>query len=157
MVKSKSNSRLSSIENLIVLTQTDTTVGFVSQNKNKLYSVKSRESSKPFIKIYSNLEVLKDSKIRIPSLQKKLLRRSKKTTFIVKDKAFRINKSNLNSQILRNLDWNYSTSANKSGEKFNLEFCEDKADIIIEDKNRLSEKSSSTLLKINNTKIRRIR
>lgn len=150
MVKSKSNSRLSSI----VLTQTDTTVGFISQDKDKLYNIKSRSTNKPFIEVYSSLA---ENNLRIPSKRKNLIRRSKKTTFIVKNKAFRIANTSLNSQILRNLKWNYSTSANESGKKFNLEFCEDKADIIVEDKSGLKENSSSSLFKINNIKIVRIR
>ena len=82
---------------------------------------------------------------------------SKKTTFIVKNKAFRVAQSHLNSQLLRDLKWSYSTSANETNKKFSREFCEDKADIIIEDKNRLHESGSSTLLKINNSKKVRIR
>lgn len=153
MVKSKSNSRLSSI----VLTQTDTTVGFISQNREKLYEVKSRANDKPFIQVYSSLYCLLKNNHRIPQNKKQLIRRAKKTTFIVKNKAFRIAKSSLNSQFLRNLEWNYSTSANESGRNFNLEFCEDKADIIIQDKNGLHENSSSSLFKINNSKRVRIR
>jgi len=153
MVQSKSTSRLSSI----VLTQTDTTVGFVSQSKENLYQVKSRNNDKPFIQVYSSLHCLFKYNHRIPSKQKNLLRRAKKTTFIVKNKAFRVAQSSLHSQFLRKLEWNYSTSANESGRNYNLEFCEDKADIIIEDKNGLHENSSSSLFIINNSKRVRIR
>lgn len=156
MVKSKSNTRLFSITSTI-LTQTDTTVGFISQNAEKLYEIKSRSSNKPFIKVYSNFKELSKNNHRIPSQQKNLVRRSLKTTFIVKNQAFRISASSLNSQILRDMTWNYSTSANQSGKKFSLEFCEDKADIIVKDKNGLTENNASFLLKINNNKILRIR
>ncbi len=156
MVKSKSTSRLSNITSIILI-QTDTTVGFVSQNKEKLCQVKSRNTNKPFIKVYSSLHNLSSSNQRIPSSKKNFVRRAKKTTFIVKNKAFRIAKTSLNSQVLRNLKWNYSTSANQSGKNFDFEFCEDKTDIIIEDKNGLHEKSASSLFKINNQKKVRIR
>ncbi|WP_455756623.1 hypothetical protein [Sulfurimonas sp.] len=168
MVKSEITSRLSSIKAKVILTQTDTTVGFISQNKDKLYEIKARDTSKEFIKVYSSFREFTAPQghlslrsgtcgNRIPTCQKNLVRRSKKTTFIVKNRAFRIAKNFLNSNIFRNIKWNYSTSANEAGKKFSREFCEYKADIIIEDKNRLNENSSSTLLKINNIKKVRLR
>ena len=156
MVRSKINSRLSSISP-VILVQTDTTVGFVSQNKKKLSEIKSRQSSKPFIKVYSSFKDLLESGNRVPKNKKNLVRRSKKTTFIVKNRAFRVSKQTLDSQALKNLKWNYSTSANESGKKFDLEFCEYKADIIIQNKDGLIENSSSSLIKINNTKKVRLR
>ena len=133
-----------------ILLQTDTTVGFLSQNSQKLFEIKSREQTKPFLKVYPNLKNLLDDGSRVPNSQKKFVRRSRKTTFVVKNQAFRISKLSLNSQIIRNFHWQYSTSANESGKNFNREFCEKKSDIIIEDREGLSEKNSSTILKINN-------
>ncbi|MEA2099704.1 MAG: hypothetical protein U9P72_06210, partial [Campylobacterota bacterium] len=75
----------------------------------------------------------------------------------VKNRAFRIAKIPLDSKILRDSSWYYSTSANKTGKSFDREFCLTKADIIIEDKNGLHEKSSSSLIKINNIKKKRLR
>ena len=157
MVRCKSTPRLSGINNLVILTQTDTTVGFVSQDANQLYKIKSRNTSKPFIKIYSSFKNFLACGNRVPHAKKNMIRRSQKTTFIVKNKAFRISKDNLNSQILRDMRWHYSTSANQSKKNFQREFCEDKADIIIEDKQGLYENSSSSLFKINNVKQLRIR
>ncbi|MCW8895367.1 Sua5/YciO/YrdC/YwlC family protein [Sulfurimonas sp.] len=136
----------------IILTQTDTTVGFLSQNSKNLYEIKSRSATKPFIKVYSNFKSFLESGNRVSNSNKKLVRRAKKTTFIVKNRAFRVAATTLNSQILRDSSWHYSTSANKSNESFNREFCESKADIIIEDVNGLVEKSSSALIKINRNK-----
>ena len=154
MVRRKSTSRFSSIEKDIILSQTDTTVGFISQNHAKLSEIKSRPTSKPFIKIYNSFL---ECESRIPHSKKSFVRRSKKTTFIVKNKAFRINANLKNSQILRNLKWHYSTSANEAGKSFNREFCEVKADIIIENKDGLSECSSSSLIKLTNHKVRKLR
>ena len=141
----------------VILTQTDTTVGFLSQNAKKLYEIKSRENSKPFIKVYQNFKSFLNDGNRVPASQKVLVRRAKKTTFIIKNQAFRIAKIELDSQILREITWFYSTSANQANKNFNREFCESKADIIIEDKKGLSENSSSNLLKINNIKKRKLR
>lgn len=139
-----------------ILLQTDTTVGFLSQDSQKLFEIKSRAQIKPFLKLYTNFKYLK-LEIRVPNSQKNFVRRSKKTTFIVKNQAFRVVSLSLNSQVIRNFYWQYSTSANESGKNFHRDFCEDKSDIIIEDEYGLSEQHSSTLLKINSTKVRRLR
>ncbi|QOY53419.1 hypothetical protein HUE88_03205 [Candidatus Sulfurimonas baltica] len=141
----------------VILAQTDTTVGFLSQDSDKLYEIKSRPTAKPFIKVYKDFYNFLLNKNRVPQNKKNLVRRSKKTTFIVKNRAFRVAASQLNSQILRDLSWNYSTSANESQKKFDRVFCESKADIIIEDRGGLNENSSSTLIKINKFKMRRMR
>ena len=157
MVKINSNSRLLSIKTKIVLTQTDTTVGFLSQNESKLQTIKDRNSSKPFIKVYKNFKALSHDKKRVPNSKKSLLRRARKTTFIVKELAFRVSDDSLNSSLLREAKWNYSTSANEAGKNFKRDFCEEKTDIIIEDKNSLFEGSSSSLYRINSKKIKRLR
>ncbi|WP_373073931.1 hypothetical protein [Sulfurimonas sp.] len=154
MVRCKSNTRLSSIKNKVILTQADTTVGFISQNHNRLSEIKERPNAKPFIKIYNSFRSIQS---RIPKSKKNLVRRANKTTFIVKNKAFRVDKTYKNSQLLRDLEWHYSTSANEIGKSFCREFCEDKTDIIVEDQNGLNELASSRLIKINNTKIKALR
>ena len=141
----------------VILTQTDTTVGFLSQNADKLYEIKSRKTTKPFIKVYSNFKTLSTCGNRVPNRFKNIIRRSKKITFIVKNQAFRVAKNSLNSNILRNSTWYYSTSANEANKNFDRIFCEDKADIIIEDKNKLLENTSSSLYKINNKIRKKIR
>lgn len=140
-----------------ILTQTDTTVGFLSQDSQKLYEIKSRSSTKPFIKVYRNLKSFIEDGNRVPINRRRALRYAKKTTFIVKNRAFRVVAFELNSQATRELLWCYSTSANKSNESFNREFCETKSDIIIENINGLHERESSKLIKINNIKMRKIR
>lgn len=157
MVKFNSTSRLPVIETKVILAQTDTTVGFLSQNSLKLSDIKSRQPSKPFIKVYKNFKALKADKKRVPNAQKNRIRRLKKTTFIVKNFSFRIAGSSLHSSFLKQMQWSYSTSANESRKNFSRIFCEEKADIIIEDKNRLFEGKASTLYKINNKKIKRLR
>ncbi|MGE0739277.1 Sua5/YciO/YrdC/YwlC family protein [Sulfurimonas sp.] len=141
----------------VILAQTDTTVGFLSQDAQKLYEIKSRPSSKPFIKVYKDFKSFKDDGKRVPKKRKKLVRRSTKTTFILGDFSFRVAKPPLHSELLRAIPWFYSTSANRSGERFERAFCEAKADIIIEDINGLRESVSSRLIKINAKKWRRLR
>ncbi|MDD2450265.1 MAG: hypothetical protein PHG10_11435 [Sulfurimonas sp.] len=141
----------------VILAQTDTTVGFLSQDAKRLKEIKKRSQTKPFIKVYRDLKALKSSKIRIPQIFKNSVRRAKKTTFIVKNSAFRVSKSPLHSQLLRDLAWHYSTSANESGQDFDLLFCADKADIIVQNRDGLHQRNSSSLYIINNQKRRRLR
>lgn len=155
MVKIKSTSRFSTKVVSLILVQTDTTVGFLSQDEKRLQEIKSRDSTKPFIKVYQNFKSFTLYN-RVDNRHKKLIRHSKKTSFIVKNRAFRIVQTDLHSSFLQQ-EWNYSTSANESGKNFDRVFCEEKADIIIEDKNSLHEGKSSTLYKLNAKKIRRLR
>ncbi|MFT7004963.1 MAG: hypothetical protein ACJAWW_002329, partial [Sulfurimonas sp.] len=53
--------------------------------------------------------------------------------------------------------WHYSTSANESSKNFDRDFCIEKADIIVENKDGLRENSSSSLYKINKLTRRKIR
>ncbi|WP_372998924.1 hypothetical protein [Sulfurimonas sp.] len=152
-----SYTRLSRLSVKVILTQTDTTVGFLSQDDKKLQEVKSRKPSKAFIKVYKNFKTLLASGHRIPDKYKNSVRRSKKTTFIVKNKAFRVADTSLDSQILRDKLWHYSTSANESGKNFDRDFCIEKADIIVENKDGLNENSSSSLYILNHTKRKKIR
>lgn len=157
MVKRNSNSRLSNIEKKVILAQTDTTVGFLSQDEIKLQNIKSRDSSKPFIKVYKDFKTFINEGNRVPNSKKALVRRSKKTTFIVNNISFRVAEYKKDSNILRKLTWSYSTSANESGKNFNRVFCESKADIIIEDNSSLYEGAPSSLYKVNSKKIKRLR
>ena len=157
MVTINSNSRFSPIKSLVVLTQTDTTVGFLSQDATKLQKIKNRPNSKPFIKVFQNFRALKSAGIRIPNLHKRAVRNAKKSTFVVKNIAFRVAEGNLSSTILRKRVWNYSTSANASGKQFERDFCEEKADIIVENKFGLYEGAPSSLYKINNKRREKLR
>ena len=157
MVKFNSAARLFSINTNILLAQTDTTVGFLSQDALQLCEIKSRPNTKPFIVVYKNFQALKKDHKRVPNTQKNRVRRLKKTTFIVKNYAFRVAGDVTDSSFLRQNAWTYSTSANESGKSFSRTFCEQKADIIIEDKNRLFEGQASRLYKVNNKKIKRLR
>ena len=157
MDRISSNTRLSRLSVKVILTQTDTTVGFLSQDAKKLLEIKKRKPTKAFIKVYTDFKTLLTSEHRVPNKFKNTIRRSKKSTFVVKNRAFRVAKNPLDSQVLRSNFWNYSTSANESGKNFDSNFCMKKADIIIENKNGLSESSSSSLYVINHTKRIKIR
>lgn len=142
---------------MLILVQTDTTVGFLSQDALALTIAKDRPFGKNFITVYRDLASLKKSGIRASNMHKNAIRRAKKTTFIIKNHSFRVAAPAVNSWLLQKTEWFYSTSANQSGMAFDRDFCESKSDIIIENSSRLTEQQPSRLIKLNQTKRRRLR
>ncbi|MHC3995626.1 hypothetical protein ACXWTF_12445 [Thiomicrolovo sp. ZZH C-3] len=148
-------SRLPGLTRLL-LVQTDTTVGFVSQNAEALSGAKSRPASKPFLKTFASLKTYKQTG-RIPGRFKREVRRKTKTTYIVKGQAFRIVPEGGYHHLLRPYGWLYSTSANAAGGRYDPAYAAEKADIVIEDARGLYEAIPSTIYKLNHCKKRRIR
>ena len=143
--------------NKIYLTQTDTTVGFLSQDYKKLNKIKKRKINKKILIEVDSLNTLKNF-TRVPNKFKKRVRRAKKTTFIYpKGESFRIVKDKRHLEFLQKFKWMYSTSANLSGEKFDKKWAVKMADIIVEDKEGFFEGEASRIYKINNFSIKRVR
>lgn len=141
-------------KSLIYLVQTDTTVGFVSQNESRLADVKSRSSNKPFLKVYENMNKIK---LRVPTKYKNLFRRSKKTTFVINNQAIRVVKDEKHNKFLKNFDYMYSTSANEASKSYCSEFCYEKSDIIVRDSRGLVQRVSSKIIKLNSNKKKSLR
>ncbi len=143
--------------NKIYLAQTDTTAGFLSQNESGLKKVKRRPCYKPFLMEVASLSELKQF-TRVPKKFKKVVRRAKKTTFIYPNKkALRVVKDEEHLKFLRKFGWMYSTSANVSGQGFDIGFAKRAADIVVEDRRGLWEGPPSSLLKVGRKKIKRVR
>jgi len=141
--------------NKIYLTQTDTTVGFLSQNKNKLNQIKKRPLNQKILREVDSLDTLK-SFVRVPNRFKNKIRRAKKTTFIYPNgESFRVVKDKKHLEFLHKFQWMYSTSANLTGEKFNKNFAIKKADIIVG--YNFFEGEPSTIYKLSKTKIKKVR
>jgi tRNA A37 threonylcarbamoyladenosine synthetase subunit TsaC/SUA5/YrdC len=134
----------------ISLVQTDTTAGLLSQNAKKLAERKKRKEGHQFLEVTSSFKSLKKI-VRVPQKFRNLVRRSKKRTFIYKNRAIRVI-NNKHKNFLEKTDFLYSTSANISGEKFNLEIAETLADNICSEIGGFSEKSSSQIIKLEKTK-----
>lgn len=147
----------STLNEKVFLVQTDTTVGFLSQDDERLEHIKSRLPGKQFLKVYSNLKTYQAGGGRVPNAFKATIRRAEKTTFIVKGEAFRIVAQGEHHNFLKRYGWMYSTSANQSGHSFERTFCESNADIIVEDSRGLSERGASRILRLGNAKRRRLR
>jgi len=144
-------------KNLIFLTQTDTTIGLLSQNEKRLSSIKKRLPNKHYIKALPSLDILK-SYTRVPQIHKNRVRRSTKTTFIFPNgRSYRVIKDKRHRGLIDKFGWLYTTSANLSGEKYDERFATSKADIIVKYPIKNIHNYSSSLIKLNQINIKRLR
>ena len=143
------------LKDKVFLTQTDTTIGFVSQNAQKLTAIKQRPPHKHYIKAVNSLKTLKTF-TRVPSQHKNRIRRSSKTTFILPNSySYRIIKNTHHLLLLNRLQWAYTTSANLSTQAYDENFAKVNADVIVEP---LQEnQNASSIFKLGKTSIKRIR
>jgi len=143
------------LKDLVFLTNTDTTIGFVSQNSTKLDFIKNRPPHKKYIKAINSLKTLKQH-TRVPKRFKNQIRRQKKATFILPSgNSYRVIRDKSHLQLLHRLKWAYTTSANLSGKEYDEVFATKSADIVIyplKPTNKIS-----TIYKINSIQIKRIR
>lgn len=141
----------------LLLAQTDTTVGFLSQDAERLAAVKSRTPDKPFLKVYDRFTTFKRHGGRIPQLHKRYVRRARATTFVVKAHASRIVKDPDHLKLLERYGWFYSTSANRSGDAFEPDFCMQNSDIMVQDYRGLHESTPSSIYRLGRKKRKKLR
>ncbi|RAZ25041.1 Sua5/YciO/YrdC/YwlC family protein [Campylobacter hyointestinalis] len=140
---------------MIYLAQTDTTAGFLSQNLEELNRLKNRPLNQPCLICVSKFEMLKNF-TRVPCKFKNLVRRAKKTTFIyLNSKAIRVVKDCDHAKFLDEIGWVYSSSANIHGQKFDLEFAKNSADVILD--GDFKELPPSKIYKLSTTNLLKIR
>jgi len=142
---------------LVYLTQTDTTVGFLSSDDKKLSCIKQRDPNKKTLQVVDSFQTLQ-SCTRIPKRFRKEIRKSKKTTYIYPNKkAFRVvDKNSIHHQFIKKFSALYSTSANITANNFNEEFAINNADIIIYN-GKFQETTSSSIYLLTKNKKKRIR
>lgn len=142
---------------LVYLVQTDTTVGFASQDDVKLAKIKQRSDEKKFLLTFSSLKSgTKDS--RVPAFAKNIVRRSKKTTFVYNDSiARRVATDCEYHEFLNRFDWMYSTSANLSGAEYSKEWASEACDVVVYTPDGFKNSSASSILKLYKTKIKKLR
>ncbi len=142
---------------LVYLTQTETTAGFLSQNSLALANSKQRDPAQSFIRCVDSLKTLKQF-TRVPKKFKNRVRRAVKTTLIYPNgEALRVVKDKEHLKLLRKLRWAYSSSANLTTQPFNELYARQRADILIEDKRGFFQSTPSSMIKINNKTARRVR
>ena len=143
---------------LVYLVQTDTTVGFSSLNDEKLSFIKQRPTSKKILHTVDSFKTLNQN-TRVPKKFRKIVRNSKKTTFIyVNQKSFRVvNQDSKFYDFIHKFSILYSTSANKTTHKFEREFVISGADILVEDKRNFFETKASRLIKLSKKRLKILR
>lgn len=140
---------------MIYLAQTDTTAGFLSKDYKEINFAKKRDLNQPCIITSAYLTSLK-LLAKCPNKFKNKIRRAKKTTYIHKNGlSFRLVNDNKHSIFLKDFKYLYSSSANLHGDKFNINYAKSIANMIVDD--NLNESSSSTMIKLNNHKLKKIR
>jgi tRNA A37 threonylcarbamoyladenosine synthetase subunit TsaC/SUA5/YrdC len=145
------------LSNHIFLTQTDTTIGLLSQDSDRLSYIKERLPNKHYIKALPSLKTLKLS-TRVPQIHKNRVRRSNRTTFIFPNgESYRIIKDKRHRDLIDRFGWLYTTSANLSGEKFDEEFALKKADIVVKYPIKNRDTPPSKLIKLSQTNLKRLR
>ncbi|WP_368030449.1 Sua5 YciO YrdC YwlC family protein [Arcobacter sp. s6] len=143
---------------LIYLVQTDTTVGFSSSSDEKLSSVKERPITKKILNTVDSFDIL-NKNTRVPKNFRKKVRNSKKTTFIYPNgMSFRVvNKDSDFYDFIYKFGILYSTSANKTAQKFDKDFATIGADILVEDKKGFYETTASRIIKLSKRTFKKIR
>lgn len=98
-------------------------------------------------------------KTRVPQKYKKYIRRKNKTTFIYPNKkSFRvISKASEHYNFISKFHNLYSTSANKTQEKFDFNYAFNIADVIVFNKHGFKENKGSTIFKVSPHSIQKIR
>jgi len=142
---------------MVFLTQTDTTIGFISQNADRLTIIKQRPPHKHYIKALPSLQTLKTF-TRVPNRYKNRVRRAKRSTFIFPNgHSYRVIRETEHLQLIQKLGWAYTTSANISGEPYNRTFAENVADVIVGFPTKNCRQIASQIVKVNNSRMKRVR
>jgi len=140
--------------NKIYLIQTNTTVGFLSQNLEKLNKIKKRPSNKKFLKVANSYKLLP----RVPKIHKRRVRLTpNKITYVIKNEAYRVIIEKNHKLFLNKFKWMYSTSANESGKSFDEKFAKSKADVFVVDNRGYFESKPSTIIKLYKKGLKKLR
>lgn len=144
--------------NKVYLVQTDTTVGFLSNEPYKLSIIKQRNPNQKILRAVDSFTTLQKY-VRVPNRFKKQIRNSKKTTFIYPNgDSFRVvDRDDPHQNFLKKHKILYSTSANITKQAFDEEFAISKADIVIFTDKPFFNRGSSKIYKINKTSIKKVR
>lgn len=143
---------------MIILAQSDTTAGFLSQDKARLNALKGRDEDQPCVIATASLAVLKGF-ARVPKAHKNFVRRAKKTSFIYPNGlCLRVVKDARHAEFLASFEggWAYSSSANAHGEGFDLAWAKSVADEVF-DEGLLCENESSAIFKLGKNSKKKIR
>ena len=143
---------------MIYLAQSDTTAGFLSHDESALNALKGRDEHTKCVITTANFLTLKNF-VRVPEKYKNLVRRAKKTSFLCSNsRCVRVVKNERHAKFLQNEleGWAYSTSANKHGKDFDLNWAKSVADKVFDEENLCAFKPSK-IYKIGKNKVKKLR
>lgn len=142
---------------ILFLTQSDTTAGFLSKNKNRIIESKNKAKNVNLLReVDSIIELKKHS--RIPYILGRKIRRMKKTTFIFESrKSFRVVHDPMHNKFLSRFKSLYSSSANLHKERFNYNIAYNLANVVVIDKRGIYESSPSNIFKVRKIYIKKMR
>jgi tRNA A37 threonylcarbamoyladenosine synthetase subunit TsaC/SUA5/YrdC len=144
------------IDPTVYLTATDTTVGFVSQDSDRLDAVKGRPPHKHYITALPSLRALLE-RTRIPAAHANRVRRARDTTFILPDgRSWRIIPHGTHHDLVARLGWAYTTSANPSGHPYDEAWARKQADMVIDPLTPVDTRPSR-IVRLGRTRIVRVR
>ena len=144
------------MKKLLYLTQTDTTIGFVSQDTSKIDKAKKRLPNKHYICVVNSLKTLQTF-TRIPTKYKNRIRRSKQTTFIMPNGlSFRVARESRHNLLLDRVKWLYSSSANLSGAVYNEAYAKEMTEVIVGFPNQ-AQGEASKVYRLSHTNLKVIR
>ena len=131
------------MKNLLYLAQTDTTIGFISQDATKIDQAKKRLPNKHYIRTVNSLATLQKFS-RVPNRHKNRVRRSKQTTFIIPNGlSFRVIKECEHNLLLDRLEWAYSSSANLSGAEYEEVYARAVVEVVVASSLKAKGKAST--------------
>ncbi len=130
----------------------------MSLDDKKLAVVKNRPITQKTIRVVDSYQTLKNH-TRIPKKHRKKVRNSKNTTFIYpQGESFRvIDKNSLHHKFIKKFKAMYSTSANESGYKFDINFATKNCDVEVILSTKYFETKASSIIKLNNKNLIRVR
>ncbi len=142
---------------LVYLAQTDTTAGFLSQNRDALAAAKGRDPRKPFLMSLSSFTKQKQY-TRVPKKYRREIRRAHRVTWLYPNrKAIRVVSEGEHHHFLEKFTFMYSTSANAHGKKFDEAYARQKADVITQDARGFFEGEPSAIYRVGKRKKIRLR
>ena len=145
----------------LFLAQTDTTAGFLSASKERICEAKNRPLNQGMLIEASALAQVKRIS-RIPRILGRKMRCAKKTTFIFPNNhSFRVVGDfapyRAHHRFLSNVGALYSSSANEGGKKFDYDFAESCAEVVVLDRREICECAPSQIFRVRKNKIRKFR
>jgi tRNA A37 threonylcarbamoyladenosine synthetase subunit TsaC/SUA5/YrdC len=141
---------------MIFLVQTDTTAGLLSQDGAALNAAKGRDTDQKLIRAVGSFMTLKKF-ARVPPAHRNLVRRSRGRSFVFPNgEALRV-VFGAHRRFFDRMEWAFSTSANRRGERFDQKWAESVSDCFVLTPDGFRENAPSGIVRLGRARKVRIR